>query len=85
MKPILKNVLGVALVAAISAGAAVGTTSYLMNKNQGGGNSSAEYENIFKQQPVRLVNYNGAAAENTDFTVAAVIIMVRPPRIPILR
>ena len=71
MKPILKNVLGVALVAAISAGAAVGTTSYLMNKNQGGGNSSAEYENIFKQQPVRLVNYNGTAAENTDFTVAA--------------
>lgn len=71
MKPILKNVLGVALVAAISAGAAVGTTSYLMSKNQGEGNSSAEYENIFKQQPVRLVNYSGAAAENTDFTVAA--------------
>ena len=33
MKTILKNVLGVALVAVISAGAALGTTSYVMHKN----------------------------------------------------
>lgn len=71
MKPILKNVLGIALVAAISAGAAVGTTSYWMSKNQVESDSSAEYENIFKQQPMRLASLTSAAAEGTDFTVAA--------------
>ena len=34
MKTMWKNVLGVVLVAAISTGAAVGTSAYLMNKNQ---------------------------------------------------
>ena len=34
MKNIWKNVLGVALIAAISSGAAIGTSTYLMNKNQ---------------------------------------------------
>ena len=34
MKKMWKNVLGVVLVAAISAGAAVGTSAYLINKNQ---------------------------------------------------
>lgn len=33
MKNIWKNVLGVALIAAISSGAAIGTSTYLMNKN----------------------------------------------------
>ena len=32
MKTMWKNVLGVVLVAAISTGAAVGTSAYLMNK-----------------------------------------------------
>ena len=34
MKKMWKNVLGIVLVAAISAGAAVGTSAYLINKNQ---------------------------------------------------
>ena len=33
MKKMWKNVLGIVLVAAISAGAAVGTSAYLINKN----------------------------------------------------
>ena len=33
MKNIWKNVLGVALIAAISSGAAIGTSTYLMNIN----------------------------------------------------
>ena len=64
-----KNVLGIVLVAAISAGAAVGTSAYLINKNQPvfGTSGSA---NTFNQ-PIRLAGYNTVAAENTDFTTAA--------------
>lgn len=61
--------LGIVLVAAISAGAAVGTSAYLINKNQPvfGTSGSA---NTFNQ-PIRLAGYNTVAAENTDFTTAA--------------
>ena len=69
MKKMWKNVLGIVLVAAISAGAAVGTSAYLINKNQPvfGTSGSA---NTFNQ-PIRLAGYNTVAAENTDFTTAA--------------
>ena len=69
MKKMWKNVLGIVLVAAISAGAAVGTSAYLINKNQPvfGTSGSA---NTFNQ-PIRLTGYNTVAAENTDFTTAA--------------
>ncbi len=52
MKKMWKNVLGIVLVAAISAGAAVGTSAYLINKNQPvfGTSGSA---NTFNQ-PIRL-------------------------------
>ena len=69
MKNIWKNVLGVALVAAISSGAAIGTSTYLMNKNQQSV-TAAGYENTFKQ-PLRLTGLGAVAAENTDFTAAA--------------
>lgn len=69
MKKMWKNVLGIVLVAVISAGAAVGTSAYLINKNQPvfGTSGSA---NTFNQ-PIRLAGYNTVAAENTDFTTAA--------------
>lgn len=70
MKKVWKNVLGIALVAAISAGAAIGTSTYLINKNQQDASYAVESEYGFKQ-PVRLANYNTVAAENIDFTVAA--------------
>lgn len=70
MKTIWKNVLGVALIAAISSGAAIGTSAYLMNKNQQSAGLSSGVENTFKQ-PYRLANYGAVAAENTDFTTAA--------------
>ena len=55
MKKMWKNVLGIVLVAAISAGAAVGTSAYLINKNQPvfGTSGSA---NTFNQ-PIRLAGY----------------------------
>ena len=54
MKKMWKNVLGIVLVAAISAGAAVGTSAYLINKNQPvfGTSGSA---NTFNQ-PIRLAH-----------------------------
>lgn len=70
MKTIWRNVLGVALVAAISSGAAIGTSSYLMNKNQQSTVLPSGVENTFKQ-PYRLANYSAVAAENIDFTTAA--------------
>ncbi|RHJ82890.1 Do family serine endopeptidase [Parabacteroides sp. AM08-6] len=69
MKTMWKNVLGIVLVAAISAGAAVGTSAYLINKNQPV-YSTTDSGNTFKQ-PIRLAGYNTVAAENTDFTMAA--------------
>jgi len=70
MKNIWKNVLGVALIAAISSGAAIGTSTYLMNKNQRPVELASGVENTFKQ-PYRLTNYGTVAAENIDFTPAA--------------
>ena len=64
-----KNVLGITLVVAISVGAAVGTSSYLMDKNQSAYNSLGSTHSF--DQPIRLAGYNTVAAENTDFTVAA--------------
>lgn len=70
MKNIWKNVLGVALIAAISSGAAIGMSTYLMNKNQRPVELASGVENTFKQ-PYRLTNYGTVAAENIDFTTAA--------------
>lgn len=63
-----KGILGVAFVAAISCGAAIGTSTYLMNRQQY--TLSGNDTSVFKQS-VRMVNYASVAAENTDFTVAA--------------
>lgn len=63
-----KNVLGFVLVAAISTGAAVGTSSYLMNKKQAV--YVTDSTNTFGQH-VRYTGLNTVAAENTDFTKAA--------------
>ncbi len=62
--------LGVALIAAISSGAAIGTSAYLINKNQRPAELASGVENTFKQ-PYRLTNYGTVAAENIDFTTAA--------------
>lgn len=69
MNTIWKGVLGVALVAAVGSGAAIGTSAYMMNHQQYlvSGDSTS---NVFSQ-PVRMVNYASIAAENTDFTMAA--------------
>ena len=70
MKKVWKNVLAVALVVTVSIGAAIGTSSYLINKNHDESSYTIDPEYGFKQ-PVRFANYNSAAAENIDFTVAA--------------
>ena len=70
MKTIWKNVLGLVLVAAVSSGAAVGTSAYLMNKNEQPVTYATGVENTFKQ-PYRLTNYGTVAAEDIDFTRAA--------------
>lgn len=66
-----KNVLGFVLVAVISTGAAVGTSAYLMNKNQSVYNASNSTTANTFNQPYRLTGLNAVAAENTDFTTAA--------------
>lgn len=68
MKKMWRNVLGFVLVAAISTGAAVGTSAYLMNKRQPV--YVTDSANTFNQ-PVRYAGLNAVAAENTDFTKAA--------------
>ena len=85
MKKMWKNVLGIVLVAAISAGAAVGTSAYLINKNQPVFSASGS-ANTFNQ-PIRLAGYNTVAAENTDFTTAAevrfmALCILRPRQMP---
>lgn len=71
MKRIWKSVLGIALVAAIASGAAIGTSTYLINKNQQEPTELATgVENTFKQ-PYRLASLGTVAAENIDFTAAA--------------
>ena len=71
MRKMWKNVLGFVLVAAISTGAAVGTSAYLMNKNQSVYNASNSTAANTFNQPYRLTGMNAVAAENTDFTTAA--------------
>lgn len=68
MNTIGKGILSVAFIAAVSGGVAVGTSSYLMNRQQ---SMLSENETTSFKQPVRMVNYASVAAENTDFTVAA--------------
>lgn len=70
MKTIWKNVLGVVLVAAVSSGVALGTSAYLMQKNEQPVKYATGVENTFKQ-PYRLASYGTVAAENIDFTTAA--------------
>lgn len=70
MKTIWKNVLGVVLVAAVSSGVALGTSAYLMKKNEQPVKYATGVENTFKQ-PYRLASYGTVAAENIDFTTAA--------------
>lgn len=71
MRKMWKNVLGFVLVAVISTGAAVGTSAYLMNKNQSVYNASNSTTANTFNQPYRLTGLNAVAAENTDFTTAA--------------
>lgn len=72
MKKIWKNTLGALLVVAISAGAAIGTSNYMMNQQQQQDSSYIiDPEYGFKQQPFQLTNYNTVAAEHIDFTAAA--------------
>lgn len=68
MKKTWKNVFGFVLVAAISSAVAVGTNTYLMNKNQG--TTPSVSQDAFAQ-PVRMTNLASVAAENIDFTAAA--------------
>ncbi len=68
MNTIGKGILSVAFIAAVSGGVAIGTSSYLMNKQQ---SMLSENETTAFKQPVRMVNYASVAAENTDFTMAA--------------
>ena len=68
MKTMWKNVLGVVLVAAISTGAAVGTSAYLMNKNQPV--YVPDFTNSFTQA-VRYDGLNAVSEESTDFSDAA--------------
>lgn len=70
MKTIWKNMLGAIVIAAISSGVAIGASTYYMSQNQATTTLSSGVENTFKQ-PYKLVGYNTAAAENTDFTYAA--------------
>lgn len=61
--------LAIALTAIISAGVAIGTTTYVLNKNYTTATSSSDASSLFNQSGVRLANL--VAAENTDFTTAA--------------
>ncbi|MDR2496680.1 MAG: Do family serine endopeptidase [Tannerellaceae bacterium] len=70
MKKMWKNVLGIVIIAAISIGAAIGTSAYLINNRHIPSQNRNEELYGFKQ-PVRMVNYGTVAAENIDFTYAA--------------
>lgn len=69
MKKTWNNILVIALTAIVSAGVAIGTTSYILNKNHITSEVSTETNSGFKQSSFRLANL--VAAENIDFTVAA--------------
>lgn len=66
MKNTWKLIVAFSMVGIVSAGIAVGTYSYLNKKNTWNNNSTQ-----FFNQPVSYASLNAAAAENTDFTVAA--------------
>ena len=70
MKKFWKDALNAALVIAISGGVAAGVTAYVIKNNDSKSVFSEKQENAFKQ-PVHMAMFNGAAAENTDFTYAA--------------
>lgn len=70
MRKIWKNVLGVALISAISVGATLGTNAFLMKKSQDNF-GSANPALAFKQNPLHLASYTQNAAGNLDFTAAA--------------
>ena len=69
MKKMWKNVAWYSSRCCNQCGAAVGTSAYLINKNQPVFSASGS-ANTFNQ-PIRLAGYNTVAAENTDFTTAA--------------
>ncbi len=69
MKKMWKNVLGVTVVAAVSVGAAIGTSAYLIEKNESK-QSISDLAQVFNQ-PIHYAGINVAAAENIDFTKAA--------------
>ena len=69
MKRMWKNVLGVTIVAAVSVGAAIGTSTYLIEKNESK-QAISDLAQVFNQ-PIHYAGINAAAAENTDFTKAA--------------
>ena len=64
-----KNVLGVTIVAAVSVGAAIGTSTYLIEKNESK-QAISDLAQVFNQ-PIHYAGINAAAAENIDFTKAA--------------
>lgn len=70
MKTMWKNVLGIVLVAAVSAGVTVGTNAYLAERNGEPVKLASGVANTFNQ-PYQLTGYNTVAAENIDFTTAA--------------
>lgn len=70
MKTMWKNVLGIVLVAAVSAGVTIGTNAYLMERNGQPVKLAGGVTNTFKQ-PFQLTGFNTVAAENIDFTTAA--------------
>lgn len=65
-----KNVLGIVLVAAVSAGVTIGTNAYLAERNGQPVKLANGVANTFKQ-PFQLTGLNSVAAENIDFTTAA--------------
>ena len=69
MKRMWKNVLGVTIVAAVSVGAAIGTSTYLIEKNESK-QAISDLAQVFNQ-PIHYAGINAAAAENIDFTKAA--------------
>lgn len=70
MKKIWKNIAAVAVIAAISSGAAIGTSTYLMNKNKEA--YASVHPSYSFNQPYHQTNYQGSTtAGNLDFTQAA--------------
>lgn len=71
MKTMWKKVMAVFAIVVISIITSVGAVTYLSKQNNNATQVSAgEDDSVFKQ-PFRLTNFNGVAAENTDFTFAA--------------